>query len=108
MRKLLILAVTAALTAWLALPAAGLTKTKHVRVGDDLAFHPHHLKIHKGTKVVWKWDGGRTHNVTVITGPVKFHSKDMMTGTYKHLFKKKGTYKLICTIHDFKMTIKVT
>jgi plastocyanin len=106
MRKLLAISISIVLGAVLAGPAVGST-TKNVRVGNDLAFHPHKLKIHTGTTVVWKWDGGLTHNVTVIKGPVKFHSKDMMSGTYTHVFSTKGTYHLMCTIHGFKMTIKV-
>jgi plastocyanin len=107
MRKLVVLVLSLAIVAALAVPALG-SSTKHVRVGDDLAFHPRSLSIKKGTKVVWKWDGGLVHNVTVIKGPVKFHSRDMMSGTYGHLFTKKGTYTLECTIHFFKMTIKVS
>jgi plastocyanin len=107
MRKLLLIVLPIVIAVALAVPALG-SQTKHVRVGDDLAFHPHSLAIHNGTKVIWKWDGGLSHNVVVIKGPIKFHSKVMMSGTYTHLFAKKGTYTLECTIHFFKMTIKVS
>ena len=105
-RKLLVLVISIGVLALLPLTAFGAA-TKHVRVGDDLKFHPKHLKIHKGTKVIWKWDGMLLHNVTVTKGPAKFHSKTMTSGTYSHTFKKKGTYTLMCTIHGFKMTVKV-
>ena len=90
----------------LAVPAVG-SATKHVAVCDCLAFKPHKLTIKKGTKVVWTWGGMLPHNVTVISGPQKFHSATMTTGTYSHKFKKKGTYTLVCTIHGFTMTVKV-
>ena len=106
MRKLLVLLVVVATSVLLPLSATGAA-AKHVRVGDDLAFHPKKLKIHKGTKVVWKWDGMLSHNVTVTKGPVKFHSRTMTSGSYSHTFRKKGTYTLICTIHGFKMTVRV-
>jgi plastocyanin len=108
MRKLPILVLSLIVAAALAVPALGSPSTKHVLVGDDLAFHPHKLKLHRGSKVIWKWQGGLEHNVTVIKGPVKFHSKTMMTGTYSHRFTRKGTYTLECTIHFFTMTVKVT
>lgn len=105
MRKLLVLAISLAV---LALPLSALgSATKHVRVGDDLKFHPKKLTIKKGAKVVWKWDGMLLHNVTARKGPAKFHSKTMTSGTYGHTFRKKGTYTLICTVHGFKMTVKV-
>jgi plastocyanin len=105
-RKLLVLVISIGVLALMPLTANG-SAVKHVRVGDDLRFHPKKLKVHKGTKVLWKWDGMLLHNVTVTKGPVKFHSKTMTSGTYSHTFKKKGTYTLVCTVHGFKMTVKV-
>src|SRR5262245_57681322 len=99
MRKLLALILVAGLTAAIAVPALGATATKKVRVGPQFSFSPKTLTIKKGTKVNWKWAGGLPHNVTVVSGPVKFHSKTQMGGSYSHLFAKKGTYKLVCTIH---------
>jgi plastocyanin len=110
MRKLAATALTLAFAALIAIPALAAT-TKHVRVGDDLAFHPSSLKIKHKTKVVWKWDGGVVHNVTLIKAPhgvKKFHSHDQMTGTYSHTFKVRGRYTLECTIHGFMMKIRVT
>jgi plastocyanin len=45
----------------------------------------------------------------VTKGPVKFASKTKSSGTFTKKFKKKGTYKLLCTIHapDMRMTLKV-
>ncbi len=106
MRKLLVLIVAVTVAGVLAVPAIG-SATKHVAVCDCLAFKPHKLTIKKGTKVVWTWGGMLQHNVTAISGPQKFHSATMTTGTYSHLFKKKGTYTLECTIHGFMMTVKV-
>jgi plastocyanin len=111
MRKLLALILVAGLAAAIAVPALGATAVKKVKVGPQFSFSPKSLTVKKGTKVSWNWTGGLPHNVTVTSGPVKFHSKTQMSGSYSHLFARKGTYKLVCTIHKslgMKMTIKVT
>jgi len=43
-------------------------------------------------------------------GVKKFHSEPASSGyVFKQTLKKKGTYKIICTLHEeMKMTIKVT
>jgi len=45
----------------------------------------------------------------VSKGPRKFHSSFQRKGTFSHKFRKAGTYKIICVIHqpDMRMTIKV-
>jgi plastocyanin len=64
--------------------------------------------VRHGTKVTWKFQDGTDHNVTVKRGPAKFHSKDIARGTYSHKLTKRGTYKLICSIHtDMHQTIVV-
>lgn len=88
---------------------AGAPPVKHARV-DDLNFtlSPGVLHIKHGTKVVWTWTdlGGVSHNIAVLRGPVKFRSKFQAKGTFSHVFNRKGTYLLHCTIHPF-MTEKV-
>jgi plastocyanin len=108
------LAYVSALIAALIVPASGAATTapatKKVRVGDDLAFHPSSLRIQRRAKVIWRWDGGATHNVTLTKGPKgvkRFHSRDQSSGTYSHVFTTAGTYTLMCTIHGFAMTIRV-
>lgn len=111
MRKLLALMSIAALVAALAVPALGATPVKKVKVGPQFSFGPKKLTIKRGTKVNWNWTGGLKHNVWVTKGPVKFHSKTQTKGSYSHVFRKKGTYTLVCKIHvalGMKMTIKVT
>ncbi len=107
MHKLIAVAVPGLIAAALAVPAFGSTPSKNVKIGDDF-FRPTSLKIKHGTKVVWKWTGSNTHNVTVISGPEKFHSPDKSSGSYGHTVKKKGSYDLMCTLHGFTMRVKVT
>jgi plastocyanin len=101
-------AVAVAGVAALAVPALGAA-TKTVKV-LDFKFTPTKLTVKKGTKVTWKWGGKIVHNVTVTSGPKKFHSATITKGTYSQTLTKPGTYKIVCTIHapGMAMTIKVT
>jgi plastocyanin len=110
MRKLLVVLAVAVLSAVLATQA--FAKTRTVKVGDDYFLHrgdPPTITIKKGSKVKWRWVGSDSHNVSVSKGPKKFHSDLQRNGTFTKKFKKAGTYKIVCTIHqpDMAMTIKV-
>lgn len=91
--------------------AQGAAKTKKVKVGDDF-FSPAKLNIKKKTKVKYKWlsSNGNPHNVTLTKGPKKVKKKDFTSATgsigikFNRTFKKKGTYKFVCTIHATTMT----
>ena len=81
--------------------------SKTVNVGDAY-FSAKKLTVSKGARVTWNWIGFLNHNVTVTNGPVKFHSKTQVRGTFSHQFTRRGVYHLVCTIHPFmKMTILV-
>jgi plastocyanin len=74
----------------------------------NFAYKPKKLSIKKGTKVTWSFNSaGIRHNVTVKSGPAKFHSANKASGSFSFTFRKKGTYHLMCTIHPF-MTETVT
>ena len=96
-------------------PANADAATKKVGVFDDF-FAPEDVKIHKGDSVKWVWDefSVEDHNVTLKRGPAgvrKFHSKDQHYPTadpYKHRFKKRGEYRLWCTLHPQSMKMTVT
>jgi plastocyanin len=110
MRKLMVALVIAVLCSVLATQA--FARTRSVKIGDDYFLHkgsPPTITIKKGARVRWRWKGSERHNVSVVRGPKKFHSDLMRSGTYSHKFKKAGTYKIVCTIHqpDMAMTIKV-
>ena len=95
-----------------ALPSAGATSSKpkqrQVSLKDDF-FDPKSITVKKGTKVVWTWRGSERHNLAVAKGPSSFRAGTRRKGTFKHTFKKKGTYSIVCTIHapDMHMTVKV-
>ena len=74
------------------------------------SFSPDEKSISKGTKVKFKWVEGK-HNVVKAKGP----GGDFSSGTtsepgvnFTKKFKKRGDYKLICTIHeDMKVKLHV-
>jgi plastocyanin len=104
MKRLLALAMVAAVAAAVAIPALAATKT--VTVGDNF-FKPTKVSVKAGTKVTWKWTGSNPHNVTVTSGPKKFHSKTQTKGTFSAIPHTKGTYSIVCTIHGFTMKLVV-
>lgn len=88
---------------------ATAAKTVKVKVVDN-AFSKKKLTVKRGTKVKWVWSNTQhPHNVTVVSGPRKFSSKTQTKGSFTKKLTKKGTYKIVCTLHSsvMKMTIKV-
>jgi plastocyanin len=110
-RKLLILVGLVAVAALIAVPALAKVHSRTVKVGDFFfvkdSNHTPTVHVAKGTLVKWKFVGTEEHNVTVESGPVKFHSRDMDHGIYRHKLKKAGTYMIECTLHGFRMRLVV-
>jgi plastocyanin len=108
--RLLAIAGALGLVAALAVPALA-AHSRTVKVGDFFfvkdSNHTPTVHVAKNTVVKWKFVGQSDHNVTVDSGPVKFHSKDMSSGIFKKKVTKAGTYKIECTIHGFKMRLVV-
>jgi plastocyanin len=106
MKKLLAAGAAMAVAAGvLAIPAFAATKT--VQVKDD-KFVAKKITVAKGTTVKWVWKGDAPHNVSVTKGPAKFKSTTQTSGTYRKKLTKKGTYTLVCTIHQPDMNMKIT
>jgi plastocyanin len=108
MRRMLAIALAATLLA--AAPAAGATRT--VRIGDDWFVRdgsPTTVSVTKGTTVRWRWTGDDDHNVTVRRGPARFRSDLKDSGTFSRKLRRRGTYRIVCTIHqpDMRMTLRV-
>jgi plastocyanin len=104
-----------AICAVAALSLAVLTSTagargSTVKVGDDF-FSPTEKTVSAGTKVKFNWIGDDKHDVVKKRGPGGDFSSGPLKGSgvlYTHKFKKAGTYKIICTIHDgMKMKLNV-
>jgi plastocyanin len=105
MKKLIAAGAAAAVAAGvLAVPSSG-AGTRTVSLRDNL-FSPASVTVKKGTTMRFVWKGTAPHNVHVTKGPAKFTSPVKTTGNYSRKLTRKGTYTLVCTIHN-GMQIKV-
>jgi len=103
----ILIALIAASVVVAAMAVAALAATDQVRVADNY-YSVKRLTVARGTRVTWRWAGVLNHNVTVRSGPTRFHSRTQATGSFSHVFDRAGTYTLYCTIHPYmKMTIVV-
>lgn len=113
MRRIATLTLTA-IVALAALPAFGdaaqAAPTVTVKVGDFF-FKPRHKTVRRGTKVRFKWIGNSRHNVVKTRGPGRrFRSRTTSKRgvNFVKRFTKRGTYRLICTLHPWmRMKLKV-
>ncbi len=108
MRKLPIALILTLLVA--ASPAAAAPRK--VKVGDDWFVRdgsPATVTVNKGKRVRWRWVGRDQHNVVVQSGPRRFQSALKRSGTYTKKMRKRGTYRIVCSIHqpDMRMTLMV-
>lgn len=81
---------------------------KNVFVGDNF-FEPAKAKVAKGDSVVFEWIGSEEHELAKSKGPGKFfHSGPIAEGEFRQRFRERGTYLVICTLHeDMRMKVEV-
>lgn len=99
----LVLAVSAAaiaIAAFFATMSIASGPTVRIKGSSSATYHfkPKAVTVHRGTTVHWKWDSNAPHNVSFSA---KKHSDTGSSGSYKRTFKKKGTYRYVCTVHGF-------
>jgi plastocyanin len=112
----------------LAVPAlSAQSKTVNVKIGE----RPHFffvkpnptvptVTVNKGDRLRWRWcpdtrGCSSEHNVVGYRdGKVRFkHPRNALdsvgktSGSYVKTFATPGTYRVVCTIHDFAMQVKV-
>lgn len=85
---------------------AGAARTVGVTVGDDF-FSPRRLSVGSGTRVRWVWRGSNLHNVTVTSGPRRFASRTQSRGAFARTLRRRGLYRIVCTVHTQRMRIRV-
>src|SRR4051812_49849055 len=103
--KLAAVAGVAAIAAVPPVVAQGASK-KSVTV-HNFKFAPAKVTIKKGQTVTWKFQKDPAPHNVKGSGGIKSKSK-ISTGTYKHKFSRKGTFKYKCTIHpNMKGTVVV-
>lgn len=90
---------------------AGARGSATIKVGDDY-FAPDKKTVSKGTKVKFNWVGDDKHDVVKLSGPGRDFDSGPLEGSgvlFSKKFKKAGTYKIICSIHDgmnMKLVVK--
>ena len=105
-RLIAVLAAVALVGAGLtAIPAFGATKSIALR---DNFFSPKSVSVKRNTTVRFVWRGRAPHNVTVKRGPVKFRTSTKSKGTFPKKMTRRGTYRIVCTIHPgMNLTLRV-
>ena len=97
MRKLMIMGLVAGLLGTLATVAVAATRT--VKVGDNYFVRPSgkpKITVSRGTTVRFDFSPADSpHNVTRLGGP----SFKTCSGTCRRKLRKRGTYRLYCSIH---------
>jgi len=100
MRKLFVLVIAAC--ALVALAATAMAATRTVKVGDDYFVRPSgtpKITVSKGTTVRFNFSGAdNPHTVTRLRGP-RFKT---CSSTCRRKLRKRGTYRLYCTIHGVR------
>ena len=104
MKKLIALGAAVAV-AGAAVPAFAATRT--VRV-DDNVFSPTSLSAKRGDTIRFRWVGDAPHNVKRTSGPSFRTISNRRSGTVSRRVTRRGTYRLVCTIHPgMDMRIRV-
>jgi plastocyanin len=106
MRRQVFIAISLAALAVAIAAQPAAAATARVEVGDYF-FKKRSITIDRLDRVRWAWVGRDLHDVTVTRGPRKFHSSTKRRGSYTKRFRKRGTYRYICTVHPIDMRGKV-
>jgi plastocyanin len=102
--------LVAAVLALTAVPAGAAPKQVTIKGSVGLySFKPGKVTITKGHKVSWSWDSDAEHNVHFGEKLDGKHSKTAAkVSDFTIKFRKTGTFKYRCTVHDFtgKVVVK--
>ena len=83
-----------------ALSTAAATRT--ISVKDDV-FAPKKATVSKKTLVTWRWASDSGAHDVVSRGTKRFKSSTIKSsGVHRYRFRKAGTYRYVCTLHEDK------
>jgi plastocyanin len=81
-----------------------LGRRKTIRVGD-FSYDHERLRVARGTRLRWKFEGANLHDVTVASGPRGFSSPHLDgSRSYSVRLERPGRYRLFCALHPTRMT----
>ena len=104
-RKFLALVLASIMVGSLLVAAYAMAATKTVRVRQPNRWASSSVSILTGDTVRWTWSGGPPHNVTGSG----FKSRTAARLTYRRTFRRRGSYRIVCTVHrnTMRMTVRV-
>ena len=78
---------------------------------DDYFFKSKSVAVKRGGVVTWIWRGSDDHNVVFTSAPRRVKKPKRCgtrsSGTCSRRFRRRGTYRYVCTLHATSMTGKV-
>jgi plastocyanin len=64
------------------------------------AFRPANVVLKRPARLRWRFFGDQLHNVTLANGPRGFSSDNLSDNReFAYRFRRRGTYRLFCTLH---------
>jgi len=108
-RLIAVLTAVAIVAGVLAIPASGATKRVSVR---DNVFAPKSISIKRNDLIRFVWTGDNQHNVVTTRRPrgaARVTIGTRRRGAVRKRFTRRGTYRLLCSIHapSMVMTVRV-
>jgi plastocyanin len=106
LRKSIAMVLAAVMVASLVVAASlAMAATKTVRVKQPNKWASSSVSIKRGDTVRWTWSGGPPHNVQGRG----FKSRTASRLTYRRKFNRRGSYRIVCTVHrsTMRMTVRV-
>ena len=85
-------------------PAKNTVVIKGTR-NANYRFSPRRLRVRRGQRVRWSWNSNAPHNV-VFRG-LRKRSRTASQGRFTLRFRRRGSYRYLCTVHDFRGKIVV-
>jgi plastocyanin len=72
---------------------------------DGFRYSRRNVSVPRGATVTWRFPGQTLHDVTLADGPYGFSSNHLARGDeFSIRLKRRGTYKLFCSLHPVQMT----
>jgi Tol biopolymer transport system component len=67
------------------------------------------VTVAPGTVLRWRWGSKQSHDVTVRSGPEAFASPTKSGGGFSRRLRRRGVYRLVCSLHSpgMRMTVRV-
>lgn len=68
-------------------------------------FSPRTLRVRRGKRVRWSWNSNAPHNV--VFRRLHKRSRTARQGRFRLRFGRRGSYRYLCTVHDFRGKVVV-